>query len=175
MKIVSDIFSRLRAKARCRTDGLPIPSHLSDCFVPIGENTEFEATGEIRCRCGAKTFILLQSNDFGIIEAVCTKCAEQITLFDEGKHGWNGFVCRDDYLDRSLPLEKFTCPKCGAKAFEVTAEISSQGREDFMAECAGDSALQPKDWVNAFESITLGAACTKCDFKAPAWVQRETM
>lgn len=87
---------------------LPIPTHLQRFFTSIGdENSEYEVTGTIHCSCGSEKFEVWTSNERQIIKLVCKQCGEEIILFDAGKHGWNGFVCNDDFLNRTLPFPFF--------------------------------------------------------------------
>jgi hypothetical protein len=61
----------------------PIPMHLKDFFQLVGENnSEFEATGNIKCSCGSETFSVIQSNDKMIVKLKCHKCNQEITIFD---------------------------------------------------------------------------------------------
>ena len=154
---------------------LPIPSHLTDYFCPEGENSEFEATGKIRCDCGFETFEIFESNERQIIKLVCKRCKNEILLFDSGKHGWNGFVCKEDSLNRNEPFEKYPCKKCKEDSFHVSIKFSSQGKEDFEEECSDDDEFSPKDWVNAFDWIRISLNCEKCGFEIKKWLDMETM
>lgn len=143
---------------------LPIPTHLQSILFPLGDNnSECEVTGIIKCHCGSECFEISESNERQMLKIVCNKCKNEFVLFDSGKHGWNGFVCRNDFLDREIPLEKVCCSKCGESNFRITLHISSQGKEDFAEECLanGDSFSQ-EDWVNAFDWITISLSCIKC-------------
>ncbi|MBQ9994629.1 MAG: hypothetical protein IJP17_07965, partial [Clostridia bacterium] len=81
-----------------------------------------------------------------------------------------------DYLDRTLSLQKYNCPKCGEECFKVSVRISSQGKQDFLDECvANDNSFSIDDWVNGFEWITIALSCKKCSFRDDEWVDLETM
>ena len=81
---------------------LPIPSHLKDYFLlDDNEHTEYEVSGSIRCKCGSEHFEIFSSNDRQLVKVKCKDCGEEIVLFDAGKHGWDGYVCKDDFLDRN--------------------------------------------------------------------------
>ena len=155
----------------------PIPKHLQSFFTLTGEeNSEFNATGIIHCSCNCEQFEIWESNDRNIVKLVCKQCGKEIIIFDSGKHGWDGFVCGDDYLDRSLPYKKYKCPDCGQDGFKVSVKISSQGKQDFLDECiANDDSFTPDDWVDGFEWITISVFCTTCSFKEKDWVDLETM
>ncbi len=86
---------------------LPIPRHLQNILIPIGnENDEFEVTGKIQCACHSEDFAILESNEKHIVNIICKQCGKEYVLFDAGKHGWNGFVCEDDFYNRELPYKK---------------------------------------------------------------------
>ena len=103
-------------------------------------------------------------------------CKKEFVLFDSGKHGWNGFVCGDDFLDREKPLKQILCSKCRKKVFGITLHISSQGKEDFAEECMSyDDAFSLDDWVNAFEWITISLSCAECGHSDKNWLDLETM
>ena len=97
-------------------------------------------------------------------------------MFDSGKHGWDGFVCKEDYLDRTLPFTVYTCKKCGSDSFEVTAVISSKGKQDFIDECvSGGDTFAPEDWVNGFGWINISLCCCSCRHSEKGWLDFETM
>lgn len=156
---------------------LPIPTHLQLFFTPIGEkNTEYEVNGTIHCTCGNEQFEVWESNGRQIVKLVCKQCDKEITILDSGKHGWDGFVCKDDYLDRTLPYQKYNCPKCGCDIFDVNVYISSQGKQDFFEECVShDDSFSLDDWINGFEWIRISISCEKCSCKEVDWVDLETM
>ena len=155
---------------------LPIPTHLADYFTSIGENDEYNVTGVIHCDCKCEEFEVWESNDHQIVKLICKQCGKEIELFDAGKHGWNGFVCKDDFLDRSLPLEKYVCPECSHDAFNVSISISSQGKQDFIDECvSNDDSFSEEDWVNGFEWMGISLKCSSCQAKDDAWADLETM
>lgn len=156
---------------------LPIPTHLQPFLTPVGgKNSEFEVTGKIVCPCGCEKFQVFESNGCHIVKLICGQCGEEILILDSGKHGWDGFVCKDDFLDRTLPFQKYGCPRCKEDIFGVTVRISSQGKEDFQEEClSNDDSFSEENWVDAFEWITISLSCEKCSFKDADWVDLETM
>lgn len=154
----------------------PIPKHIKDFFQLVGtNNNEFEAKGNIKCSCCSEAFIVYQSNDKMIVKLICQKCNKEIIIFDEGRHGWNCFVCKDDFLDRAQPFEKVICEKCEADTFGVLVMISSQGKQDFIDECtSNDDSFTEDDWVDGFEWINISLRCVACDY-TEEWMECETM
>lgn len=156
---------------------LPIPTHLRKYMSPTGEeNNEYQVTGLIQCVCGQEVFEVYESNDRQLVKLRCKTCGEEILLLDAGKHGWNGFVCKDDFLDRSQLLEKYGCQHCEEDAFRVAVRISSQGKQDFLEECiAHDDSFKAEDWVDAFEWITVSLTCEACGEAEEDWMDLEVM
>ncbi len=156
---------------------LPIPTHLRPFLRAAGrKNTEYEVTGAVQCCCGNEKFEVLESNKRQIVKLVCKQCGKEIVILDSGKHGWNGFVNREDFLDRTLPFKKHLCRKCSCDTFQVEIWISSQGKQDFLDECvANDASFSVDDWVNGFDWIKISLCCTDCSHKKKNWVNLETM
>lgn len=156
---------------------LPIPTHLQSYFRPIGnKNDEYRVTGEILCHCNCGCFEVWHSNDQQIVKLICKKCGKEILLFDAGKHGWNGFVCKDDFLNRTEPFVQYRCKKCKRDGFQVVAAISSQGKQDFLEECvSNDNTFTLDDWVDGFEWIDVSLTCCNCQHEAESWIDLETM
>ena len=155
---------------------LPIPTHLQPFFSLVGdENNEYEVTGTVHCSCGYEEFEVWESNDCQIVKLKCKKCGKEIVVLDTGKHGWEGFVCNDDFLDRTLPFNKYVCDKCKEDSFKVTINITSLGKEDFISECvSNDDSFSEEDWVNGFEWIKISLSCDNCSYEDD-WVDLETM
>ena len=130
----------------------PIPTHLQPFLTMIGEeNSEYEVTGTIHCSCNCEQFEVWGSNDRNIVKIICRQCGEEIIILDSGKHGWDGFICKSDFLDRTLPYEKYNCPDCGHDVFKILVWISSQGKQDFLDECvSNDDSFSLDDWVDGF-------------------------
>lgn len=156
---------------------LPIPTHLVKYFVPLGsENDAYFVAGQIQCSCGFEDFEVYESNDRAIVKLVCKQCGNEILLFDESQHGWNGYVCKEDELDHTEPFEKYYCADCQQDGFKVMVSISSQGREEFLAEGVPmDASFSEEDWVNAFESISATLLCTSCELQEEDWLEAEVM
>ncbi|MCI8530711.1 MAG: hypothetical protein HFH82_16550 [Lachnospiraceae bacterium] len=157
---------------------LPIPTHLQPYFIPVGDkNSEYEVTGKIHCVCGNEKFEVWESNERCMIQLKCSQCGEEILLFDAGKHGWNGFVCHEDwYMDRRMPYIKYNCPKCDKDSFGILVYISSQGKEDFIEECVVfHDSFCADDWVDGFECIVVSLSCENCNVTEENWAVFETM
>ncbi len=156
---------------------LPIPRHLQKYFTPRGHNNhENQANGTIRCDCTNETFRILSSNHGGIVRLRCTSCDSELSLFDAGKHGWNGYVCGDDLLDRTEALQEHCCPDCGKTVFSVSVTIFSQGKQDFLDECVRhDDTFTPEDWIDSFAWIQISPTCASCRHQEEHWVDYETM
>ncbi len=155
----------------------PIPTHLQPFLTIIGEeNSEYEVTGEIHCSCNCEQFEVWESNDRHIVKLICKQCGEEIIILDSGKHGWDGFVCKNDFLERTLPYKKYSCPDCEQDVFKILVWISSQGKQDFLDECiSNDDSFSLEDWVDGFEWIRISVFCTACSFEEEDWVDLETM
>ena len=156
----------------------PIPNHLKPYLVPDPreDNCEFQVTGAIRCTCGCERFAVSESNEAMIARLTCSDCGREILLFDADKHGWNGFVCHSEALDRTQPMWKAVCDECKGETFRVKVWIASQGREDFVSECVShDPTFREEDWVDAFEWIQASLECTQCGIEIDNWLDCETM
>ena len=160
----------------------PIPDHLKPYFVPTGDdNSELSVTGALRCRCGGAMFTPY-INDAGTIAAAkCRKCGAKILLFHAGRHGWDGFVAKADYLydlpSKLHPME--ACPACQAKTpLAVKLAITSFGREDFIRDSEltdeNGKPLREEDWVNAFSSFRMDVACPQCAETTESVIDIET-
>lgn len=157
---------------------LPVPTHLLQFLIPARDkDSEYEVTGNVQCTCGSGEFEVRESNKRHIIKSVCRQCKKEILLFDAGKHGWNGFVCKEDeFIDRAMPFQKYACPVCGKDVFGVVVYISSQGKEDFIEECVSyDESFSEEDWIDAFECIAFSLSCKECGAVQDGWAVLETM
>lgn len=156
---------------------LPIPSHLVNCLFPIGQdNTEYHVTGIIKCECGNELFQVCESNEKQLVKLICCECGKEIKLFDAGKDGWNGFVCKMDFIDRNMPFNKVICSECNSSLHNVITTINSQGKQDFYDECvSNDDSFSMDDWVNGFEWIQISLKCDSCQKSEEQWVDLETM
>ncbi|MBD7913375.1 hypothetical protein [Clostridium cibarium] len=154
----------------------PIPKHIRQLFQLVGtNNNEYQAKGSIKCSCSNETFNVYQSNNKMIVKLICGKCNKEIIIFDKGQHGWNGFVCKDDFLNRLQPFEKVICEKCEEDTFQVLVAISSQGKQDFIDECvSNDDSFSEDDWADGFQWISISLRCPECNC-TEEWMECETM
>ena len=168
-------------KQLSETSPFPIPTHLKEIFIPLGDkNSEFHANGMVRCSCGYEHFQIKLVADiedgipmYGgiIIKSICNDCKKEYILFDDNKHGWNGFVCchdDDDVPVSDSELKEWNCSQCQHCNYNVEISIISKGIEDFYEEARiadGEGDFKISDWVNAFSSITISLECADCGDK----------
>ncbi len=160
----------------------PIPDHLKPYLTPVGDdNSELQVCGLIRCKCG-HTLFTPYINDAGTIAAArCQACGNKMLLFHAGRHGWDAFVAKADYLydlpARLHPLCK--CPDCQEQtALGLKVYITSFGQEDFVRDSElsdeDGKALRREDWVNAFSSFRMDAVCPLCAHTTESIIDIET-
>lgn len=178
---------------------LPIPTHLRNILIPRGENNEFDISGDIKCDCGNSKFVVSYIGNYQdgiitlfqylnafylVIKCKCTECSKVHLIFDNNLHGWDGFVCNQfEFKDNeNFLLERYekdwSCPKCTNNTHKVSVAISSQGKDDFIAEVletAEDTRFVEDDWVNAFEWICISLKCLRCGSEDKKWIDYETM
>lgn len=173
---------------------LPIPTHLEKSLIPMGnENNELHVDGIIRCSCGCESFHIkiyagtengypqvcrYEDGYAFVVKAVCMDCGNEHLIFDDSKHGWNGFVCRDGVSVPDDELKKWNCQKCGCDIHNIEIGINSQGKDDFINESGiadGETEFNENDWINAFDWITIGLKCLNCGHDDENWVDYETM
>jgi predicted DNA-binding WGR domain protein len=156
---------------------LPIPSHLKKIFIPYGvENDEYRVFGIIRCVCGCECFSinlfaeiengLPMNSESLVIKIHCYDCKKGYVLFDNNKHGWNGFVCQEGGVTATdKNMIGWKCLKCKHNIYNIKISIRSGGKQDFIAESGiadGDDKFKKSDWVNAFSSIAINIKCNNC-------------
>ena len=173
---------------------LPIPRHLKDIMVTTGdENSENLVNGIIRCPCGCECFMIktyaevesgypqiceYKGDHALMIKSKCADCAKEFLIFDNSKHGWNGFVCHDGVTVPDNELKSWNCPKCTGDNHKLEISIMSQGKQDFVEETGiadGESEFSENDWIEAFEWITIGLTCFGCGYGIKKWIDYETM
>ena len=116
-----------------------------------------------------------EKNYYIVVSVECMKCKSNISVFDNTKHGWNGFICHDENIDSAKrPLyNEWICTECKSKSHDIEININSQGQKDFTQE-AGDE-YEPNDWVEAFDWITIKTKCNSCNKEYNNWISYETM
>ncbi|MCL2102547.1 MAG: hypothetical protein FWH25_00750 [Syntrophorhabdaceae bacterium] len=173
---------------------LPIPKHLKDILAPGGDkNSENRVDGVIRCFCGCESFYMKifadveegypqvceYEDDYALmVKAVCKDCSKDYLLFDDSKHGWNGFVCHDGVTVSDDELKIWQCTECESDIHNVEIRIMSQGKQDFIEESGiadGETDFLEDDWVEAFGWITIGLKCCGCGNNDEKWIDYETM
>ncbi len=173
---------------------LPIPKHLQDIFIPIGDkNCENQVNGVIRCSCGCESFhikifadteegcaeVCEYKDGFAlVVKAVCMDCGKEYLIFDDSRNGWDGFVCQDGIPVPDEELKSWNCPKCDCDIHNIELCILSQGKQDFIDTSGiadGETEFSEDDWVEAFEWITIGLKCYNCSHREVDWVDYETM
>lgn len=169
-------FEDAEERGKASAAELPIPRHLREYFQVLpGNNDEYRVRGQMVCGCKNQSFLLHESDDKGIVKLQCSACSQMILLFDEGKHGWDGFVCKMDFLNRPQSFKRQICSRCAADQFEIAVQVQSQGKRDFFEECASqDASFTMEDWVDAFEWIVIETTCTACR-TFEVWREYETM
>jgi hypothetical protein len=174
---------------------MPVPSHLVDCVVPKDSRIDEEPLdADVRCTCGPSKFNLLfpgrthkylgetvpctaeiGGKFFFLVKARCTNCMREHLLLDADIHGWNGFVCHDAEqaaLPRP-PLVPWKCLACGATEHDVSIQIQTEGKEDFVSESGGEFPMDR--WPDGFGWFSMAIKCARCGEETPEWISFETM
>lgn len=168
----------------------PIPSHLTGLLIPDeAESNENIVKGYLKCACGNNDFSFsycgekcdkyITTTEYNgtfvlAIRAKCGTCGKEILVFDYNRHGWDGFVCHEADIDPDeLHFVPVTPCSCGENKMMVNITITNPGSENF-AEEAGDD-FDERDWVNAFDWITISLKCPKCGALVKDFIDMETM
>lgn len=175
---------------------MPAPVHLRKCTVPVkakcGETTYF---AKVRCPCGGRDFEILhtgwlsdyrgdlipmvsefQGRTVFIVKAKCVACEKAHLLFDQERHGWNGYVCRPQKAARSAkkpPMTSWTCKKCSGLPHSITVQVIGEDMETAIEE--SDGILTRRNWQEGFGALNLSNQCSTCGHKPKVWIQAETM
>jgi hypothetical protein len=108
-----------------------------------------------------------------VVKAKCSKCQAEHLLFDDNRHGWNGFVVRQgDRVQPAFDMVPWVC-KCGNEVHTATITIVSEGRQDAIEESG--EFLTESNWQEGFSAIHMATTCCQCGHKATNWLDYETM
>lgn len=173
----------------------PVPRHLTEIFETDPDKTdEYNLEGALRCSCGCRQFQIKTYSEIGedgcpgvagysdgysfVIKGICRSCKKEWLIFDMSKHGYNGFVCHEDFNlePPDTELKMYYCPKCSKNAFEMRLGIELEDKEQFMEEVVEEEPDQytEDDYVDAFDWITISATCSCCGEVYDNWVSLET-
>jgi hypothetical protein len=174
---------------------MPVPSHLAECAVPKDVRVDEEPLDAvIKCNCGSVRFRLMYPGQthvvggetipctattpegyFFLVRADCVGCNREHVLLDADLHGWNGFVCHEAELARRTrpPLVAWKCLGCGSVEHEVSVQIQTEGKDDFIDQ-AGDEFDEDR-WPDGFGWFSAAIACGSCGRQSNEWVSYETM
>lgn len=172
---------------------LPIPRHLLKIFQPDLKNCdEYNLNGSIYCDCGCAAFHIKLFADFDnkniphvkrykdgwglIVQAICRDCGQKWTIFDDSKHGYNGYVCHQAAAVPDSELKKFVCPDCKDSVFKINVSIEVEDKEQFLEEVVayeGDK-FSEDDYMDAFDGIGIDIECLNCGEKEDGWIAYET-
>lgn len=172
---------------------LPIPRHLLKIFHPdIKHCNEYDLNGDIQCDCGCAVFYIKLFADFDdkniphvrkykngwgfVVHAVCKDCGQEWTIFDDSKHGYNGYVCHQAVPVPDSELKNFVCPECKDSVFKIDISIETEDKEQFLEEVVAyeEDNFSEDDYVDAFNSITIDIECLHCGKKEIGWIAYET-
>jgi hypothetical protein len=177
---------------------LPMPSHLRGWVVPLSFEDEYlEAT--VRCPCGCEQVELFTLGDtqpsrtdgspkpivakidegyYFIVQAVCTNCRAEHTLFDSRYHGCDGFLGSEpDRVEEPPPraLVPWSCVSCGSRAHTAELQLVIDYKDTYFRARHYNYFLRHgiDRWPDAFGWIDIRIRCCECDRKTP-WVSLET-
>ncbi|MFG6377467.1 MAG: hypothetical protein K1W19_03980 [Lachnospiraceae bacterium] len=172
---------------------LPIPRHLLKIFHPdLKRCDEYNLNGSICCDCGCAAFHIKLFADFDnknipharrykngwslVIQAVCKDCGQKWTVFDDSKHGYNGYVCHQAISVPDSELKNFVCSDCKDSVFKISISIETEDKEQFLEEVVAyeEDKFSEDDYVDAFNGIGIDIECLHCGKKEPGWIAYET-
>ena len=186
-----DIMKEYTHKKEEYADSVPVP--LREIFIKREEKrrkaSSLSVCGSLRCTCGSESFrlyvcaektkkyILAAERSGGFSLAVfgrCVRCNRERELFDAAKHGWDGFICKENLPAKKDELDLWTCGKCGGETFEAEMKIEpcTTFQEDLKEEIERGE-FSPSDWANAFLCLSMSLRCTKCGRKFKKWLDYE--
>ncbi|MCR5539729.1 MAG: hypothetical protein K6F71_02665 [Ruminococcus sp.] len=154
-----------------------LPKHLRG-ILDIDEQRSDDGCvyGFVKCSCGCDRVRLKTagfeydeklsySEQTGVmVMAECSDCGKKILLFDQAKHGYDGFVCGDFISADKDQLTTVKCAECGADIFTTETGIEVEDRDQFIEECVNEfpEKFKEEDFTEAFNRFTLTAKCEKC-------------
>jgi len=96
-------------------------------------------------------------------------------IFDSHFHGWNGYVCTDEHVQRidRPPFREWKCQQCHSQMHKLTLSILGEDMEFAIGE--SDDALTEADWFEAFGWLIVDIACASCNAGPFRIVDYETM
>ena len=110
------------------------------------------------CECSNEFVTISSSMDFSPTNIICPRCGKTRTIFDPGKHGYDGELGFNADIVMATP-EEIACAKCGNKTFRVALAFQYSGETDVLEE--DDSLdIKPED---LFGWIMIVAQCEQCD------------
>jgi len=173
----------------------PTPRHLTNLLsINTQASNAHELEGKVACECGSEEFEVLfvgKRNEekqrhfmqvvklggrwFLRVGARCVSCRREHLIFDSHFHGWNGYVCTDEQVQRIArpPFQEWRCQQCHSKTHKLTVSILGEDMEHAIGE--SDDALTEADWFEAFGWLIVETACTSCNLGPCRIVDYETM
>ncbi len=170
------------------------PKHLRNIAYPIklaGDNLIYKY--HIKCICMCEQFILFYPGNVKMvngnkhptasyidnksvfrIKIRCKECNSEYILFDKYKHGWDGYICRNEMQDISSKLQmiEWDCQSCYSCYHSVDIELSYISKNEFLNEVNGDFSIN--DWPDSFDWIWISIKCNQCLLSTEKWIDYET-
>lgn len=154
-------------KANDKNMEYPIPTHLKHLLkVDMSKSDSNYLSGSIVCECGCDRFsiqhnenrkydpqIPFDEQDGLKVIVNCKECEIEYVLFDESKHGFNGFVNEDCRTASNDSLNELSCKTCGSRYFFVNVGIEAEDKNQFVEECVNEfpERFTAEDYVDSFE------------------------
>ena len=170
---------------------IPLPDHLADILdVDTALSDEHHITGSLCCTCGCQVFTLesyscpgdegrlrVQGCDGShalMVNARCTDCGSEYTVFDAARHCYDGMVCGEYVTPPRDELKAYTCG-CGGRSFRLSLFLEMEDREQFIEEVVNElpGVFTAEAYVNALNWITINLLCDHCGEEIPEWVDLE--
>jgi hypothetical protein len=170
----------------------PVPLHLRDWLTGVTFEDEY-LKGTVRCPCGCEQmelrtlgkthsdkdgspFPVVEEIDgewYFIVEAKCAGCGREHVLFDNNRHGTDGFRGpKPGPTPPPRPLVSWKCIDCSSQIHTAEVLIVSD-YEDRYFECKYHLEYGIDKWPEMFGWIDIRIACCKCG-RRTGWVSYET-